>query len=42
VYSYYGFIGGVRASIYNALPEEDIDTLIQYMIEFERNHTTAA
>ncbi|KAG1409407.1 hypothetical protein G6F60_000698 [Rhizopus arrhizus] len=31
-------VGGVRASIYNALPEEDVDTLIEYMIEFEKKH----
>ncbi|KAI9361348.1 phosphoserine aminotransferase [Pilaira anomala] len=31
-------VGGVRASIYNALPEEDVDALIEYMIEFENKH----
>ncbi|KAG1241192.1 hypothetical protein G6F68_016934 [Rhizopus microsporus] len=31
-------VGGVRASIYNALPEEDVDTLIDYMIDFEKKH----
>lgn len=31
-------VGGIRASIYNALPEQDVDTLIQYMIEFEKDH----
>lgn len=31
-------IGGIRASIYNALPEEDVDSLIAYMVEFEKRH----
>jgi len=29
-------VGGMRASIYNAMPEAGIDTLIQYMNEFKR------
>ena len=28
-------IGGMRASIYNAMPEEGVDTLIEFMKEFE-------
>ncbi len=31
-------VGGMRASIYNAMPEEGVDALIQYMAEFERTH----
>lgn len=31
-------VGGMRASIYNAMPEEGIDTLIQYMNEFAAQH----
>lgn len=31
-------VGGFRASIYNAMPESGIDTLIQLMKEFERTH----
>jgi phosphoserine aminotransferase len=31
-------VGGMRASIYNAMPEEGIDALIQFMREFERRH----
>jgi phosphoserine aminotransferase len=31
-------VGGMRASIYNAMPEEGIDALIQFMNEFERSH----
>ncbi len=31
-------VGGMRASIYNAMPEESIDTLISFMQEFERTH----
>ncbi|HBD13520.1 MAG TPA: 3-phosphoserine/phosphohydroxythreonine transaminase, partial [Porticoccaceae bacterium] len=29
-------VGGMRASIYNAMPEEGVDTLIGFMKEFER------
>lgn len=29
-------IGGMRASIYNAMPEKGIDTLIEFMKEFEK------
>jgi phosphoserine aminotransferase len=31
-------VGGMRASIYNAFPEEGIDALVQFMIEFERKN----
>lgn len=31
-------VGGMRASIYNAMPEAGIDALIQFMAEFERTH----
>ena len=31
-------VGGMRASIYNAIPEEAVDTLIDFMAEFERKH----
>lgn len=31
-------IGGMRASIYNAMPEQGVDKLIEFMAEFERNH----
>lgn len=31
-------VGGIRASIYNAFPEAGIDTLVQFMREFERRH----
>jgi len=31
-------VGGFRASIYNAMPEEGVDALIEFMREFERNH----
>lgn len=31
-------VGGMRASIYNAFPEDGIDALVQYMREFERRH----
>jgi phosphoserine aminotransferase len=29
-------VGGMRASIYNAMPEASVDTLIAFMEEFER------
>jgi phosphoserine aminotransferase len=29
-------VGGVRASIYNAMPEAGVETLIAYMNEFHR------
>ncbi len=31
-------IGGMRASIYNAMPEEGVDALIAFMAEFEKNN----
>jgi len=31
-------VGGMRASIYNAMPEAGIDALISFMQEFERTH----
>jgi phosphoserine aminotransferase len=32
-------VGGMRASIYNAMPEEGVDTLISYMQEFAKSHS---
>jgi phosphoserine aminotransferase len=31
-------VGGVRASIYNAFPEEGVDALVEFMREFERKN----
>jgi len=31
-------VGGMRASIYNAMPESGVHALIQFMAEFERTH----
>lgn len=31
-------VGGMRASIYNAMPEAGVDTLISFMAEFERKN----
>ena len=31
-------VGGMRASIYNAMPMEGVTALIDYMVEFERTH----
>jgi phosphoserine aminotransferase len=31
-------VGGMRASIYNAMPPEGVDALIDFMQEFERRH----
>ncbi|HEV2109917.1 MAG TPA: aminotransferase class V-fold PLP-dependent enzyme, partial [Gammaproteobacteria bacterium] len=32
------FAGGMRASLYNAMPEEGVRTLIAFMDDFERRH----
>jgi phosphoserine aminotransferase len=31
-------VGGMRASIYNAIPLEGVQALVAYMQEFERTH----
>jgi phosphoserine aminotransferase len=31
-------VGGMRASIYNAMPEAGVDALIAFMKDFERRH----
>jgi phosphoserine aminotransferase len=31
-------VGGMRASIYNAIPEDGVDALIAFMREFERRN----
>ena len=31
-------VGGMRASIYNAMPLEGVAALVDYMTEFERTH----
>ena len=31
-------VGGLRASIYNAMPQAGVDALAQFMREFERTH----
>jgi phosphoserine aminotransferase len=31
-------VGGMRASIYNAMPVEGVRTLVEYMRDFERRH----
>jgi phosphoserine aminotransferase len=31
-------VGGMRASIYNAMPIEGVQRLVEYMREFERRH----
>ena len=31
-------VGGMRASIYNAMPLEGVKTLTDFMVEFERRH----
>jgi phosphoserine aminotransferase len=31
-------VGGMRASIYNAMPAEGIDALVNFMAEFEKSH----
>lgn len=32
-------VGGMRASIYNAMPIEGVEALVAYMKEFEEAHT---
>lgn len=34
-------VGGMRASIYNAMPIEGVEKLVAFMKEFEKNHTEA-
>ncbi len=31
-------VGGMRASIYNAMPEEGVDALVEFMADFERRY----
>ena len=31
-------VGGMRASIYNAMPSEGVRTLVDYMRDFEKKH----
>ena len=31
-------VGGMRASIYNAMPIDGVKTLVEFMREFERKH----
>ena len=31
-------VGGMRASIYNAVPEAAVDALVEFMREFEHEH----
>ena len=31
-------VGGMRASIYNGMPMEGVDTLIQFMRDFEKRY----
>ena len=31
-------VGGMRASIYNAMPKEGVEKLVEFMREFEKNN----
>jgi phosphoserine aminotransferase len=31
-------VGGMRASLYNAMPMAGVDALVDYMAEFQRKH----
>jgi len=31
-------VGGMRASIYNAMPEQGVQALVAFMAEFQRTH----
>jgi phosphoserine aminotransferase len=35
-------VGGMRASIYNAFPQDGVDALVQFMREFERKRASRA
>ena len=32
-------VGGMRASIYNAMPYEGVEALVSFMTQFEKDHT---
>ena len=32
-------VGGMRASIYNAMPKEGVEKLVEFMTEFEKENT---
>ena len=32
-------VGGMRASIYNAMPYEGVEKLVEFMAEFEKNNS---
>ena len=34
----HGLVGGMRASVYNAVPVEGVHALVDYMAEFEKEH----
>jgi phosphoserine aminotransferase len=34
----YRTVGGMRASLYNALPEEGVDELVAFLTEFQDKH----
>ena len=31
-------VGGMRASIYNAMPAEGVDVLVEFMLDFEKRY----
>jgi phosphoserine aminotransferase len=31
-------VGGIRASLYNAVPVEAVDALVDFMLDFQRRH----
>ncbi len=31
-------VGGMRASIYNAMPKEGVEALVKFMGDFEKEH----
>lgn len=38
-FHYYRDVGGIRASTYNAVTVEEVETLVKYMKEFYEKHS---
>lgn len=32
-------VGGIRASLYNAVTYEEVDALVSFMLQFQKNHS---
>lgn len=38
VFTFHRNVGGIRASIYNAVTVEEVETLSKYMKDFQKKH----